>query len=674
VYEGEAGVEYVEPDYAVSAVPLIGLTIPDSPNDYFFYDQWALNNTGQEVPGQPAGSGTIGTPDADIDALEAWTITQGSSAVLIAILDTGIDQDHEDLVGKIKVSKNFTDSATIDDIAGHGTHVAGITAAYTNNAKGVAGIATNSLLLNGKVLNDSGSGYNSWIANGIIWAADQGAKVINLSLGGSGKSTVVSSAVDYAWSKGAVIVAAAGNNGNSSPFYPAYYSNCIAVAATDQNDARAYFSNYGNWVDIAAPGVNIISSYPAHPNTNVYLYASGTSMASPQVAGVAALVWASEYGTSNSSVRSRLQGTADPISGTGTYWQNGRVNAYNAVQPTVPNAPPSAVDDAYSTAEDVVFSIAAPGILSNDSDKDGDPLTASRVSGPANGTLTLNANGGFTYAPALNFNGSDSFTYKAYDGKAYSNVATVTLTVNAVNDPPVITSTPVTTASVGVPYVYDVNATDPDIGDTLIFSLITSPNRMSINPASGLISWTPESAETFPVTVQVTDGKAPVTQEFSIIVSSTPVESVLFSDNFEDGTLGKWVQDSQNDWFNSTQRGSSRSAEVDGSATDATLAMKDAINLAGKTSATLSFSWFIESNWDSGEYIKLDLFYSGAWHTTTYSINGARNTGAQEDKWINVSILLGSSNLASDFKIRFRAKVSDSVEDGNIDNVKLVAR
>ena len=100
--------------------------------------------------------------------------------------------------------------------------------------------------------------------------------------------------------------------------------------------------------------------------------------------------------------------------------------------------------------------------------------------------------------------------------------------------------------------------------------------------------------------------------------------------------------------------------------------MKDSINLVGKTSATLSFSWFIESSWDSGEYIKLDLFYSGAWHTTAYSINGARNTGSQEDKWINVSILLGSSNLTNDFKIRFRAKVSDSSEDGNVDNIKLV--
>ena len=190
----------------------------------------------------------------------------------------------------------------------------------------------------------------------------------------------------------------------------------------------------------------------------------------------------------------------------------------------MPNAPPSAVDDAYSTDEDIPLSIAAPGILSNDSDTDGNPLSVSLVTGPAHGTLTLNTNGGFTYAPALNFNGSDSFTYKAYDGKAYSNVATVAINITAVNDKPIITSTPVSTATLNVPYSYDVNATDPDIGDTLTFSLTTYPTDMNIDPASGLISWTPASTGTVNVTVQVTDKSANDTQTFTITVSSTPVE------------------------------------------------------------------------------------------------------------------------------------------------------
>jgi hypothetical protein len=156
--------------------------------------------------------------------------------------------------------------------------------------------------------------------------------------------------------------------------------------------------------------------------------------------------------------------------------------------------------------------------------------------------------------------------------------------------------------------------------------------------------------------------------------SPPPGIETLFSDSFEDGTFSKWVQDSQNDWFNSTQRATegSRSAEVDGRATDATLTMKDSINLVGKTSATLSFAWFIESSWDNGEYIRLDLFYSGTWHMTVYSINGASNTGPQENSWTDVNISLDSSTFTNDFKIRFRAKVSDSSEDGNVDNVKLV--
>jgi hypothetical protein len=151
-------------------------------------------------------------------------------------------------------------------------------------------------------------------------------------------------AVNYAWNKGVVVVAAAGNNGNTARVYPAYYANCIAVAATDQNDAKASFSTYGSWVDVAAPGVSIYSTLPNHTNsigTMNYRYLSGTSMATPHVAGLAGLLWATSYGTSNTSVRSRIESTADAIAGTGTYWQYGRINAYKAV--TVDTTPPAQV-------------------------------------------------------------------------------------------------------------------------------------------------------------------------------------------------------------------------------------------------------------------------------------------------------------------------------------------
>ena len=316
-------IDYAELDYLAEAFFI--------PNDtYFAGNQWGLENTGQTI------KGITGTVDADIDGPTAWDTTQGG--VKVAILDTGIDQDHEDLTAKVVLQRNFTDSSTIDDLYGHGTHVGGIVAAITNNNIGVAGGCPNCQLMNGKVLNDSGSGAYSWVANGIIWAADNDAKVINMSLGGSVKSFTLENAVNYAWSKGTVVVAAAGNSGNPSKTYPAAYTNAIAVAATNNKDQKASFSSYGaRWVDVAASGVDIFSTFPNHPykiNKSLgYDFGSGTSMATPMTSAVAALIWSTPYGTSASQVRTRLESTADKIAGTGTYWSAGRVNASNAVAP-----------------------------------------------------------------------------------------------------------------------------------------------------------------------------------------------------------------------------------------------------------------------------------------------------------------------------------------------------
>lgn len=303
-YKGEVSVSFAEPDFIAEAV--------FTPNDPYFGKQWGM---------------------VKIQAPEAWDITQGSSAVKIAILDTGIDQNHEDLAAKIVANKNFTRSRTVDDRYGHGTHVAGIAAALTNNGKGVAGVGFNSSLMNGKVLGDDGLGQYSWVASGIIWAADNGAQIINLSLGGTSASDTLKSAVDYAWGKGSVLVAAAGNSNTDAPLYPAYYENSIAVAATDENDAKASFSNYGAWVDIAAPGVSIFSTMPNHKNRiGILNYGSlsGTSMSTPHVAGVAALVFAAKSGWTNAEVRTRIESSVDLTTGFTT--AIGRVNAYKAVQ------------------------------------------------------------------------------------------------------------------------------------------------------------------------------------------------------------------------------------------------------------------------------------------------------------------------------------------------------
>jgi subtilisin family serine protease len=213
-----------------------------------------------------------------------------------------------------------------DDGNGHGTHVAGTAAAETNNGTGGAGTCPNCRIMPVRVLDNNGSGSLSNVANGIAWASDNGAQVINLSLGGPG-STALQDAVNYAWNRGSFLACAAGNDGTSSTTNarPGAYTNCFAVASTTSSDSRSSFSNYGTWVEAAAPGSSIYSTWLGSSYNTI----SGTSMATPHVAGVAGLL--RSQGLSNSAIRSRLCNTSDRIAGTGSLWSCGRVNAYRAV-------------------------------------------------------------------------------------------------------------------------------------------------------------------------------------------------------------------------------------------------------------------------------------------------------------------------------------------------------
>ncbi len=276
------------------------------PNDPLFKEQYGLKR---------------------VNATKAWKTTQGSPQTMIAVIDTGVDYNHPDLKGQVIKGKDFVDQDEDPmDENGHGTHCSGISAAITNNQIGIAGMAPKVKVLAVRVLNADGDGYLADVTNGITYAADRGAKVISLSLGSSRGSHTLQRAIQYAKEKGSIIIAAAGNDGTSLPTYPAYYSNVIAVAATDKNDRKASFSNYGHWVDLAAPGVDIISTWL----NNNYQNLSGTSMSTPFVAGIAGLL-ASE-GKSPQQIEQILKQTADPITGTGLYWNHGRVNAAKAVK------------------------------------------------------------------------------------------------------------------------------------------------------------------------------------------------------------------------------------------------------------------------------------------------------------------------------------------------------
>lgn len=298
------------PDLAgswLSYLPLVGGQ-PARPNDPYLSGQYAW-----EV----------------IEAYDGWLYGEGSPAVVVAVIDSGIQPDHPDLQAKLVPGYDFVaDDATPNDEQGHGTHVAGTVAASTNNGVGVAGTCPQCRLMAVRVLDATGYGSELDVAKGIVYAADHGAQVINLSLGGDLEVVALADAVNYAWGKGVLLACAAGNGGfaGNAVQYPAYYGNCLAVGATDEWDQRAYYSTYGTWVDLAAPGSSIYST--ALPSS--YALLSGTSMATPHVAGVAGILVAS--GLNNTEIRARLQDTADTIDGTGEHWSNGRLNMLRALR------------------------------------------------------------------------------------------------------------------------------------------------------------------------------------------------------------------------------------------------------------------------------------------------------------------------------------------------------
>jgi thermitase len=313
------------------AEPNLILTATATPNDPLYPQLYGLNNTGQ----------TGGKPDADIDAPEGWDAAglggfPTTGGARIGIVDTGIDQTHPELSGKVAACANAVGGLVVDgdctDDSLHGTHVAGTITAKANNATGVAGVDPNAGLVICKALRGgAGVGLTSDVANCITWAHAHGAKVISMSLGG-GASTTLQQAVQGAWENGgatgSVLVAAAGNDGDSTVNYPAGYAEVVSVAATDQNDAKASFSNTNADVEVAAPGVNILSTVPG----GQYATMSGTSMATPHASGVTGVLWQLNPGSTASAIRSKLDAAVDDLGAAGRdqSFGFGRVNLCKA--------------------------------------------------------------------------------------------------------------------------------------------------------------------------------------------------------------------------------------------------------------------------------------------------------------------------------------------------------
>ena len=327
-YKEDPNVEYAEPNYIRKA-----FLTPDDPN-CSDPTQWGIFK---------------------IEADQAWDTETGKESIVIAILDTGVDYDHEDLSGNMwddgsgncgydfVNDDNDPDDDHYDALTGahsHGTHCAGIAAAMTNNTTGIAGVSWKSKIMAVKVLDESGNGTLAWELDGIDYAVEKGADIISMSFGtdvyppipiGLERETI-----NDAYEKGCVLVAASGNVNQPYVAYPAAYENVIAVGASNQSDQRWVSSNYGSELDVVAPGVDILSTVRmgrGSVGNNNYEYFIGTSMATPFVSGLAALILSHLGGLAPSDVRRIIEKTADDIGNSGwdqeTGW--GRINAYNAL-------------------------------------------------------------------------------------------------------------------------------------------------------------------------------------------------------------------------------------------------------------------------------------------------------------------------------------------------------
>lgn len=312
-FETQPGVEYVEPNYIVYA--------QERPNDPEYGSQWNMISANMEA---------------------AWDQQQTSDTILVAVLDSGVIKDHPDLVSNLNdgidfvygsnngdpSNPNFTDENPTDETpyndssdGSHGTHIAGIIGAVTNNRTGVAGMSWDIRLLPVRVLNSEQRGNHYDIAEGIYYSVNSFAQIINMSFGGENSSNTLKEAVEYADSQGSIIISASGNEGNNSVLYPAAYSEVIAVGAVDKNNKRTDYSNYGSELDLVASGGDfnidngVFSTWGYYdPETedteSGYAYMDGTSMAAAHVSGAAALLLASDNTLTSSAIKERLTSTA----------------------------------------------------------------------------------------------------------------------------------------------------------------------------------------------------------------------------------------------------------------------------------------------------------------------------------------------------------------------------
>lgn len=460
-------IKFVERNYRLS---------PDFvPNDSLYSSEWHLPK---------------------ISADMAWEISQGAPSVVIAILDSGVESTHPDLASKLVAGYNFYDGNTnTTDVYGHGTKVAGTAAAICNDSIGVAAPACDNLIMPIRVTDTSGNGYVSAIANGLTWAVDHGAKVMNLSFAGVAGISTITSAAQYVMNHGGLVIAAAGNCGcfDSTPATP----YIISVSGTDQNDNLASWSSQGNYVDVSAPGVSIYTTTMG----GGYGAPSGTSFSSPLTAGVVALMMSVNGSLSPSQIESLLEANTDDLGPAGydASYGYGRVNAYRAVAAAASSSPPRDTTPPLASTSSPSTGAIVTGVISvavSASDNVGVNRVDLYIDGSRYGSDT-SAPYSFYWDTTQTANGSHTLAAVAVDAAGnVGNSPTISVTVNngqitADTQPPTVTISSVASAGTGVNSKLNVGVSATDnvavvkvelyVDGTLIDTDTSAPYSFSLN-------------------------------------------------------------------------------------------------------------------------------------------------------------------------------------------------